>query len=180
MAPQTVTEVGTEAAGLVIWHPDRKLIALHTQRTDASSHLEAIVEVHPLHPVLASLPGVAVRTAAICIPETSGKSFDSAATMAPYAGLVPSTSQSDTSSKSEGVSSPGNNRLKRALFPSPFASIRFDSSCWDHNGRKELKASVTTKSLIVLARRGPRLLFAMIRDGSIHDAPLVKADRQNT
>lgn len=121
------------------------------------------------------MPGVVARTAAIFIPEISGKSFDSAAAMAPNAGLAPSTSQSGTSSKSERVSHSGNNRLKRALFLYSFASIRFDSSSRDPNGRKEVKVSITTKSLIAMARRRPTLLFAMICGRSIHDAPLVKA-----
>ena len=82
LAAQTVTVVGTEAAGLVIPHLARQLIALHAQRTDVASHLESMVEGHPLYPVLTSMPGVAVRTAAVFIAETSGKTFDSAAAMA--------------------------------------------------------------------------------------------------
>lgn len=64
---QTVVVVGTEAAGLVIPHLARQLIALHAQRADVATHLEAMVEAHPLCPVLTSRPGVAVRTTAVFI-----------------------------------------------------------------------------------------------------------------
>lgn len=85
-----------------------------------------MVEAHPLYLVLTSMPGVAVKTAAVIIAETSGKPFTSAVALASYAGLAPTTRQSGTSIKSERVSHSGNKRLKRALFLSAFASIRFD------------------------------------------------------
>ena len=64
---QTVVVVGTDAAGLVIPHLARQLISLHAQRADVATHLEAMVEAHPLYPVLTSMPGVAVRATAIFI-----------------------------------------------------------------------------------------------------------------
>jgi len=64
---QTAVVVGTEAAGLVIPHLARQLIALDAQRTDVATHLEAMGRAHPLYPVLTSMPGVAVRATAIFI-----------------------------------------------------------------------------------------------------------------
>lgn len=49
------------------------------------------------------------------IAELSGKTFTSAAALASYAGLAPTTRQFGTSIKSERVSHSGNKRLKRAL-----------------------------------------------------------------
>lgn len=171
---QTVTVVGTEAAGLVIPHLARQLIALHAQRTDVASHLESMVEAHPLYPVLTSMPGVAVRTAAVFIAETSGKTFDSAAAMASYAGLAPTTRQSGTSIKSERVSHSGNKRLKRALFLSAFASIRSDPTSRDYYDRKRGQGKRHNQALIALAHRRLTVLFAMIRDGSLYDVPELK------
>jgi len=109
---QSVIVVGTDAVGLVIPHPARQLISLHAQRVDVAEHLEAMMEAHTLYPVLTSMPGVAVRTAAIVIAETSGKTFTSTAAMSSYAGLTPTTRQLRTSIKSERVSHSGNKRLK--------------------------------------------------------------------
>jgi transposase len=64
------------------------MISLHAQRVDMAVHLEAMVEAHPLYPVLTFMPGVAVRTAAIIILETSGKTFPSASATASCARLV--------------------------------------------------------------------------------------------
>lgn len=57
--------VGTDAAWLVILHLAKQLIFLHAQPVDVAIHLEKMVEAHPLYPVLTSMPGVAVRTAAL-------------------------------------------------------------------------------------------------------------------
>lgn len=171
---QTVVVVGTDAAGLVIPHLARQLISLHAQRVDVAMHLETMVEAHPLYPVLTSMPGVAVRTAAIIIAETSGKTFPSAAALSSYAGLAPTTRQSGTSIKSERVSHSGNKRLKRALFLSAFASIRFDPTSRDYYDRKRAQGKRHNQALIALAHRRLTVLFAMIRDGSLYDVPELK------
>lgn len=168
---QSVVVVGTDAAGLVIPHLARQLISLHSQRDDVATHLETMVEAHPLYPVLTSMPGVAVRTAAIIIAETSGKTFASAAALSSYAGLAPTTRQSGTSIKSERVSHSGNKRLKRALFLSAFASIRFDATCRDYYDRKRAQGKRHNQALIALAHRRLTVLFAMIRDGSLYETP---------
>ncbi|GAA3300091.1 hypothetical protein GCM10017709_08210 [Glutamicibacter nicotianae] len=172
LATQYVLVAGADAAGLVIPHLARQLIALHTQRADVAGHLEKMVEAHPLFPVLTSMPGVAVRTAAIVIAEISGKEFTSAAALASFAGLAPTTSQSGTSIKSERVSLEGNKRLKRALFLSAFASIRFNSVSRAHYGWKRAQGKRHNQTLIALAHRRLVLLFAMLRDGTFYDVPV--------
>ena len=171
---QSVIVVGTDAVGLVIPHLARQMISLHAQRVDVATHLEAMVEAHPLYPVLTSMPGVAVRTAAVIIAEISGKSFASAAALASYAGLAPTTRQSGTSVKSERVSHSGNKRLKRALFLSAFASIRFDLTSRAYYERKRAQGKRHNQALIALAHRRLTVLFAMIRDGSLYDVPELK------
>lgn len=171
VAAQSVTVVGTDAAGLVIPHLATQLISLHAQRRDVAEHLEQLVADHPLYPVLTSMPGVAVRTAAVIIAETSGKTFLSAAALAAYAGLAPTTRQSGTSIRSERVSHAGNKRLKRALFLSAFASIRSDPISRAYYDRKRGQGKRHNQALIALAHRRLTVLFAMIRDGSYYDQP---------
>lgn len=171
---QSVIVVGTDAAGLVIPHLARQMISLHAQRADVAAHLETMVEAHPLYPVLTSMPGVAVRTAAIIIAEISGKTFTSAAALSSYAGLAPTTRQSGTSIKSERVSHSGNKRLKRALFLSAFASIRFDPASREYYDRKRAQGKRHNQALIALAHRRLTVLFAMNRDGSLYDVPELK------
>lgn len=105
----------------------------------------------PLYPVLTSMPGVVVRTAAIIIAETSGKNFASTAALASYAGLAPTTRQSGTSIKSERVSHSDNKRLKRVLFLSAFASIRFDPISREYYDLKRAQGKCRNQALITLA-----------------------------
>ena len=127
------------------------------------------MEAHPLYPVLTSMPRVAVRTAAIFIAETSGKTFTSAVSRSSYAGLAPTTRQSGTSIKSEGVSHSGNKRLKRSPFLSAFASIRFDPTSRTYFDRKQAQVKRHNQALIALVHWRLTVLFAIIRDGSLYD-----------
>ena len=140
-------------------------------RVDVAREVEKIVADHPLYPVLTSMPGVAVRTAAIIIAETSGKTFKNSAALASYAGLAPQTRQSGTSIRSERVSHAGNKRLKRALFLSAFASIRTDPTSRAYYNKKRSQGKRHNQALIALAHRRLTVLHAMIRDGSLYDTP---------
>ncbi len=126
LATQTVTVTGTNVAAIVIPYLAESLTGLYRQRADIEEQIEALVIGHLLHPVLTSMPGVGVRTAAVIIAELVGKEFASVTNLASYAGLTPRARQSGTSIKSETVSHTGTKRRKRALFLSAFASLRSD------------------------------------------------------
>ena len=70
------------------------------------------------------MPGIGVRTATVFLAETLGKTFDTGAQLASYAGLAPVTRHSGSSIRGEHVSHGGNKRLKHAMFLSAFASLR--------------------------------------------------------
>ena len=171
LARQTVTVTGTEAAGIVIPHLARQLISLHAQRADVAREVEGIVVNHPLYLVLTSMPGIGLRTCAVIIAELSGKTFTSAAALASYAGLAPTTRQSGTSIKSERVSHSGNKRLKRALFLSAFAVIRTDPTSRAYYNRKRNQGKRHNQAIIALAHRRLTVLYAMLRDNPLYDTP---------
>ena len=52
---QSVTVAGTDAAGMVLPHLARQLIALHAQRADIAAQVETLVQAHPLYQVLTSI-----------------------------------------------------------------------------------------------------------------------------
>ncbi|EGI89753.1 hypothetical protein SD15574_4793 [Shigella dysenteriae 155-74] len=85
--------------------------------------VEQRVLAHPLYPVLTSMPGVGVRTAARLLTEVACRAFASAAHLAAYAGLAPVTRRSGSSIRGEHPSRRGNKALKRALFLSAFAAL---------------------------------------------------------
>ena len=166
---QTVTVAGTDAAGAVLPHLARQLIALHAQRADIAGRVEALVEAHPLYPVLASMPGTGVPAAAVFLAETLGKTFTTGAQLASYAGLAPVTRRSGSSIKGEHVSHAGNKRLKRAMFLSAFASLRSDPISRAYYQRKRDQGKRLGQAVLALAHRRILTLNAMIRDGALYD-----------
>jgi len=115
--------VGTCAAGIVLPKLAEQPLSLRHQRDDIGAQVEALVDAHPLHRVLTSMPGIGVRTCARILTEVTGKHFASAAHMASYAGIAPVTRRSGTSIRGENSSRRGNKKLKRALFLSAFAAL---------------------------------------------------------
>lgn len=153
LGAQFVVVAGTDAAGVALPHLARQLAALHAQRHDIAAQVEALVEAHPLYQVLNSMPGVGVRTPAVFITETLGRSFDTGAQLASYAGLAPVTRRSGTSIRGEYVSHADNKRLKRALFLSAFASLRSDPVSRAYYERKITQGKRHNQAVIALAHR---------------------------
>ncbi len=164
---QSVTVLGTDAAALVLPRLARQLIELRQQRDDIATEVERIVEAHPLHPVLTSMPGVGVRTAARLLTEIVGKHFPTAGHLAAYAGLAPVTRRSGTSIRGESPSRRGNKVLKRVMFLSAFAALR-DPESRAYYDRKIAQGKRHNQAIIALARRRCDVLYAMLRTGSLY------------
>lgn len=166
---QTVTVAGTVAAETVLRQLASQLAQLRSAREDVFVQVEALVEAHPLHELLTSMPAVGVRTAARIITEVIGKDFETAGHLASYAGLTPVTWRSGTSIRGDHPSRKGNKVLKRALFLSAFAALK-DPASRAYYDRKRTEKKKHNQALIALARRRCDVLFAMLRDGTFYTA----------
>lgn len=112
------------------------------------------------------MPGIGVRTGArILIDVGDGSSFPTAAHLAAYAGLAPTTRSSGSSIRGEQPSRRGNKQLKRALFLSAFAALA-DPVSPTYYDKKISQGKHHTQALLCLARRRADVLFAMLRDGA--------------
>lgn len=60
---------------IVIPSPARSLAAVHEQRRSLEAQISELLEAHPLHQVLTSMPGLAVRTAAVLLVTVGGGTF---------------------------------------------------------------------------------------------------------
>jgi transposase len=169
LSEQTVVVVGTNAAATVLPRLAEQLAALRRQRSDIAIEVEKLVEAHPLSPVLTSMPGVGVRTAARLLTEVAGKHFETAGHLAAYAGLAPVTRRSGSSIRGEHPSRRGNKILKRALFLSAFAALR-DPVSRTYYDRKIAQGKRHNQALIALARRRCDVLYAMLRDGTLYQS----------
>ena len=173
LGEQTVVVAGTNAAGTVLPQLAAMLKQLRSSRDEILTQVEALVEAHPLHLVLTSMPAVGVRTAARIITEVAGKEFKTAGHLASYAGLAPVTWRSGTSIRGDHPSKKGNKNLKRAFFLSAFAALK-DPLSRAYYDRKRAEGKRHNQALIALARRRCDVLFAMLRDGTFYQAPTAK------
>lgn len=165
---QTVTVVGTSAATIVLPQLAGMLAGIHEARTTVYAQVEALVEDHPLHQVLMSLPAVGIRTAARILTEVAGKDFPTAGHLASYAGLTPVTWRSGSSIRADRASRKGNKVLKRTLYLSAFAALK-DPLSRAYYDRKRAEGKRHNQALIALARRRCDTLFAMLRDGTQYE-----------
>lgn len=168
LAEQTVVVPGTRAAGLVIPSLARQLGETLTQRRTLEDQLNVLLEAHPLSPLLTSMPGIGVRTAATILATIGDAgAFPDADHLASYAGLAPVTKASGTSIRGEHAPRRGNRQLKRAMFLSAFAALS-DPESRAYYDKQRQTGKTHTQALIRLARQRVNVLYAMIRDGAFY------------
>jgi len=168
LSEQTVVVTGTASASHVLPRLAEQLTLLRRQRADVAEQVEALVESHPLSPVVTSMPGVGFRTAARVLSEIAGKEFESASHLAAYAGLAPVTRRSGTSVRGERTARGGNKSLKRVLYLSAFSALQ-DPLSRAYYDRKRREKKGHKQALIALARRRCDVLFALLRDGALYN-----------
>ncbi|WP_103504095.1 MULTISPECIES: IS110 family transposase [unclassified Streptomyces] len=167
---QTVVVPGTGTLDIVIPSLAGQLAAVHTQRRAMETRINSLLEAHPLSKVLTSMPGVGVRTAAAWLVTVGdGTSFPTAAHLASYAGLAPTTKSSGTSIHGEHAPRGGNRQLKRAMFLSAFACMNADPASRAYYDKHRAGGKTHTQALLRLARQRISVLFAMLRDGTFYE-----------
>lgn len=169
---QSVVVPGTAAADTILPKLAASLTDTLDQRRDIATHVEQVLDAHPLAPVLTSMPGVGVRTAARILLEVGdGSTFPTAGHLAAYAGLAPVTHRSGTSIRGEHPARSGNKNLKRAFFLSAFAALRADPTSRAYYDRKRAQGKKHNAALICLARRRCDVLHAMLRNNQPYQHP---------
>ena len=164
LAEQSVVLPGTDAFGTVIAGSAARLASVIADRKALAEQTDAMLEAHPLGPVLTSMPGVGTRTAAmiLAVVPDIGR-FGSAAALASYAGLAPVTRRSGTSVRADLTPVRGHRALKRALYQSAFASLS-DPVSRAYYDRKRSQGKSHQAALICLARRRTNVIYALLRD----------------
>jgi transposase len=168
LGEQTVVVGGTHATRAVLPRLAEQLGTLRRQRAEIAVEVAELVAANPLEPIIRSMPGVGVKTAARVITEISGKEFETAGHLASYAGLAPVTRRSGSSIRGEHPSRRGNKVLKRTLFLSAFAALS-DPVSRTYYDRKIAQGKRHNQALIALARRRCDVLYAMLRDGTLYE-----------
>lgn len=173
LAAQTVVVAGTTIAARIIPQLAARLQLQEQHRAELATEVEQRIAAHPLFPVLTSLPGIGVRTAAILLVTVAGKEFGSAAQLAAYAGGAPVTRRSGSSIRGEYASRRGNKVLQDALFRSSFSALKHPPSRTYYD-RKRAEGKRHTQALLCLRRRRIDVLHARIRDASCYHDPTTR------
>lgn len=172
---QTVTVPGSNAAESVLPKLADSLKEVLQQRKSIAEDVDRMLDDHPLSPVLMSMPGVGIRTAARILLEVGdGSAFASAAHLAAYAGIAPVTHRSGSSIRGEHPARSGNRKLKRALFLSAFAALH-DPTSRAYYDRKRAEGKKHNAALICLARRRCDVLYAMLKNRTFYRTPTAAA-----
>jgi transposase len=168
---QTVVVPGTTAADTVLPRLADSLKTVLQQRKTVASEVEEILDAHPLAPVLTSMPGIGVRTAARILLEIGdATAFKTSGHLAAYAGIAPVTHRSGSSIRGEHPARTGNRKLKRAFFLAAFAALS-DPTSRAYYDRKRAEGKKHNAALICLARRRCDVLFAMLRNKTLYHPP---------
>jgi transposase len=180
LAEQSVVVPGTAAAEVIVPSLARQLSEILTQRDALEGRLAALLEAHPLHRLLTSIPGVGVRIAAtLLVTIGDGRTFPDADHLASYAGLSPATKSSGSSIKGEHAPRRGNRQLKRTMFLSAFAALH-DPASRAYHDRHRNNGKTHTQALLRLARRRITVLFAMLRDSCFYESRPTTASSTRT
>ena len=172
---QAVVVPGTAAAETVLPKLADSLKETLLQRKAVAADVERALDDHPLSPVLTSMPGIGVRTAArILIEVGDGSAFPSAAHLAAYAGIAPVTRKSGSSIRGEHPARSGNKKLKRALFLSAFAALHDPTSRAYYDKKRDEKKKHNA-ALICLARRRCEGIYAMLKNKELYRNPTPSA-----
>ncbi len=146
----------------------RQLTEILAQRRTLEGQLSALLEAHPLSPLLISMPGIGVRTSATILTTVGdAATFPTADHLASYAGLAPVTKSSGSSIRGEHAPRRGNRQLKRAMFLSAFAALA-DPDSRAYYDKHRAAGKTHTQAIIRLARRRINVLHAILRDGAFY------------
>ena len=170
LAQQTVEMAGTAGMAMILPLMATQLETVRAQRREIGRQIEAVLVSHPLCPILQSMSGFGSKTTARALVELDGKEFASAAQLASYAGVAPVTWQSGASIRRHRRPRKGNKALKNAFYQAAFASLRHPPSRRYYD-KKRKAGQRHDQAILALARRRVDVLFAMMRDQTLYQAP---------
>ena len=137
--------------------------------SESTIKVETLVQAPSLYQVPTSTPGIRGLAAPVFQDETLGKTFNTGAQPASYAGLAPATRRSGSSIRDERVSHGGNKRLKRAMFLSAFASLRSDPVSQAYYQRKRDQGKRHNQAVLALAHRRILTPHATIHNNTLYN-----------
>jgi transposase len=117
--------------------------------------------------VVADALADAPKAGASATPPTS---FPTAAHLASYAALAPTTKQSGTSIHGEPYPPAETDSSNGAMFLSAFACMNADPASRAYDDKQRARSKTHAQALLRLARQRTSVLFVMLRDGTFYES----------
>jgi transposase len=173
---QSVSLPAEQVAADIVAELAHEILDLKGRLQTLDKELEKRFFARPEAPILTSLPGMGpILGAEFLVAVGDLRAFESADTLAAYAGLVPAAHDSGKRVGNNRRMRGGNKVLKRVFWQSAFASLRSAPASRAFYDRKRREGKRHTQALIALARRRVNVLWAMLRDGTTFESPPLRA-----
>ena len=164
---QSATLPAEDVAARIVAELAEEVLALKRGVQSLDQEIRKRFFARPEAQILASLPGMGPLLATeflVCVGDLAA--FESADSLAAYAGLVPAAHDSGKRTGNNRRMRGGNKVLKRVFYQSAFASLRSAPQSRAFYDRKRREGKRHTQALIALARRRVNVLWTMLRDGT--------------
>ena len=136
----------------------------------ATAEISALLERDETCRCLLAVPGIGQKTASELVISVNIDNFPSHDRLASYCGLAPRNRRSGTSVSSVSASRQGNKRLKNLLIFSCNCLARTDERWGVYCARCRSRGMPHGKALKAVARKRPKVIYAVMRDRVPHVA----------
>jgi transposase len=164
---QSLTLPAQEVASRIVAELAKDVLGLKQRIESIDEEIGQRFFARPEARILTSLPGMGpILGAEFLVAVGDISAFESADSLAAYAGLVPATRDSGKRVGNRRRMPGANKVLKRVFYQSAFASLRSTPESRAFYDRKRAEGKRHTQALIALARRRVNVVWAMLRDGT--------------
>ena len=164
---------GEKLAAAMVARLAKGVIALDEEIAELDAQIETRFREHPHAQVISGLPGMGPTLSAEFLAATGGDmdAFGTADRLAGFAGLAPQPRDSGRVSGNLRRPRRYHRGLLRAMYLSAMVSLRCCPASKAYYDRKRSEGKGHQQALLALARRRINVLWAMIRDGELYQAP---------
>lgn len=151
-----------------------QIMAIDTDIAELDEEITQRFQQHPDAPILVSMPGFGVVSAATFLANIGGdlQAFETVDRLASMAGLAPAPRDSGRISGNHHRPRRFNRRLMRTCYLTALSSLKNSPSSRNFYDRKRAAGKSHKQAIIALARRRMNTLWAMLRDRTLYHEPL--------
>lgn len=135
-------------------------------------HIDNNPDLKQQHDLLLSIPGIGEKTAPVLLGEVKFDAFESARSVAAYAGLTPRKDQSGSSLNITRLSKVGSSRLRKALYFPAITALRHNAVIKDFASRLESNGKRPMQIICAAMRKLLHIAFGVIKHQKPFDSNL--------